>query len=291
MNFVNYNETCEIEKEGGFADFENFYLANCPQGVTGVRAFSRITYRNVYNGIDLTFYFSNGKLKYDFIISPRADPNDICFEYIGAKKVLLNNEGTLEVTCPLGKISDNKPVAFLSNGNTIEAEFVIFKNTVKFQIADYDRSNTLTIDPQVYWSTYFGGSIGDHLTQIKIDRVNDIVITGFTLSDDFPATAGAFQTKRTAFFDVIIAKFNSNGNKVWATYYGGSETDYGQSVFTDKDTKLYVVGYSWSNDLPLSLNCYQPNYAGGDNDGFLLKFDNLGRREWATYVGGDRNDH
>jgi len=291
LNFVNSNESVKIEKEGESESCDNFYLNHCPNGILNVKSFRKITYKNIYDGIDLAFYFKNGRMKYDFIVSPKGNPAQIVLEYIGSTNLTLNSEGRLEAKTPLGFVSENKPFSFQPEGKTVTCDYVVDNSLISFKVKDYDRTKTLVIDPQVYWSTYFGGSIGDHITQIRIDRVSDFIITGSTLSDDFPVTAGAFQTTRAAFFDAIICKFNSNGTKVWATYYGGRDTDYGSGIATDKDTKVYIAGWTWSNDFPLTTDCYQPNYAGGENDGFVLKLDNLGRREWATYLGGDRNDH
>ena len=82
--------------------------------------------------------------------------------------------------------------------------------------------------------------------------------------------------------------------RLWATYYGGSDLDYANSVAVDPQGNVYVVGYTRCSDFPV----YNPNgsayfegsYAG-HHDAFILKFNSSGVRLWATYYGGSDNDY
>ena len=92
--------------------------------------------------------------------------------------------------------------------------------------------------------------------------------------------------------DAFILKFNSDGERLWATYYGGNDSDEGNSICTDNLNNVYIIGETQSTDFPtLSLTgAYNQATLGDTLDVFILKFDSNGVRQWATYYGGSELD-
>ena len=95
--------------------------------------------------------------------------------------------------------------------------------------------------------------------------------------------------------DAFILKFDNLGSRLWATYYGGSGSDFGYSIAADGGGNVFVTGITLSTNFTL-LNAgtfFQGTYGGGSNagDAFILKFDTSGNRLWAIYYGdfGDVN--
>jgi len=159
-------------------------------------------------------------------------------------------------------------------------------------ITKFDSTSRLT------WSTYYGGLYLDIARGICTDNLGNVFITGFTDSPDFPV----YDPKNGAYFrepaadssrSIFILKFSNNGNQLWATTYLGAE---GKSICTDIYNNVFITGETYALDLdvlnPGGSTYFQKTPNGGANtDGFILKFDNLGKRLWATYFGGTEFDN
>lgn len=79
------------------------------------------------------------------------------------------------------------------------------------------------------------------------------------------------------------------GCSSFSTYFGGSQSDEVKSVATDQGGNTYVLGNTYSGDLPVTPGLINDTYSGS-YDGFLAKFDNCGSLLWCTYMGGANFD-
>lgn len=141
------------------------------------------------------------------------------------------------------------------------------------------------------WSTAYGGSAGDFGTSIVCDPFDNIFVGGVTGSADFPLqNTGTYFQPASANDAAFILKFDNNGNRLWATCYGGNMVERIHALTTDNNGNIYAAGYTFSADFPVqSSGGYTQTY-GGIGDAFLLKFDNTGNRIWATLYGGNGED-
>ena len=141
------------------------------------------------------------------------------------------------------------------------------------------------------WGTFLGGTGSDRAYGICLDSTESLYITGSTTSNNNIATTGAFQTNSVS-QDIFLAKFNTNGNRIWSTYAGGANSqEYGTSVKCDYNNNIYITGATNSNTNIATNGSYQQNYAGGWDDCFLIKFNSNGTRTWGTYYGGQTWDY
>jgi len=151
------------------------------------------------------------------------------------------------------------------------------------------------------WGTYFGGSYTlasgmETGLSCATDALGNVYMTGHTPSTSDIATAGAHQTiYGGSSTDAFLVKFNSSGVIQWGTYYGGAGVDIGYSCATDATGNVYLAGDTQQEFLPASsgmttIGAHQSAYGGGYSDGFLVKFDSNGLRQWGTYYGGSLLD-
>ena len=150
------------------------------------------------------------------------------------------------------------------------------------------------------WGTYFGGSYTlasgmETGLSCATDALGNVYMTGHTPSTSGIATAGAHQTiYGGSSTDAFLVKFNSSGVIQWGTYYGGAGVDIGYSCATDASGNIYLAGDTQQQSFPASgistIGAHQSTYGGGYSDGFLVKFDSNGLRQWGTYYGGNSLD-
>jgi hypothetical protein len=150
------------------------------------------------------------------------------------------------------------------------------------------------------WGTYFGGASSGASGMEKglscaTDALGNVYMVGHTPSTSGIATAGAHQTiYGGSSTDAFLVKFNSSGVIQWGTYYGGEGVDIGYSCATDASGNVYMAGDAQQQNLPASgistIGAHQSAYGGGYSDGFLVKFDSNGLRQWGTYYGGSLLD-
>src|SRR5207302_10296134 len=119
------------------------------------------------------------------------------------------------------------------------------------------------------YSTYLGGSQSDVGNGIAVDSTDNVYLTGYTQSPDFP-TANPLQPMYGGFQDAFVAKLDSSGSTLlYSTYLGGSGVEFGIGIAVDSTGNLYVTGQTASANFP-TANALQPANGGGD-DAFVAK--------------------
>ena len=255
----------------------NYFIGNDPgKWRTGVPLYAKVQYEEVYPGIDLLYYGTNQRqLEYDFVVSPGADPGNILLGFEGADELRLDKEGNLLLAADGGEVALKAPVLYQEvegEKNYIAGGYVVEQNNqVAFEIAAYDASKPLIIDPVLSYSTYLGGSDTDVALGIAVDAAGNAYVTGLTGSANFP-TANALQAAfGGGFRDAFVAKLNAAGSVLdYSTYLGGSSFDEGLDIAVDAAGNAYVTGVTNSADFP-TANALQGTLDGGSFDAFVAK--------------------
>ncbi|MBL7891852.1 MAG: SBBP repeat-containing protein [Bacteroidia bacterium] len=308
VNCMSENYKIDIQTADQIDGYTNYYYSHCPDGITRVNSYNQVTVKNIYKGIDVKYYAStlisegtsaqsthraakgqskSGGLKYDIIVNPGADPDQILLKYSGAKEILLKN-GHLVIETSLGLMGEYIPRVYqIIEGQIIDvkAGYALNGTIVGFELGAWNHEFPLIIDP---WLSYYGGSLPDRGAAVATDNAGNVVFTGQTESLNFPVTAGAFQIAFRGNIDLFVVKMNVNGGRLWATYYGGTDRDYGNGIATDAADNILVSGTTSSTNFPVA-GAHQGTYGGG-TDGFLIKFNPAGAQLWATYYGGTAYD-
>lgn len=274
----------------------HYFVGNVPeQWVRDVPHYGEIFCRDLFPGIDLEFYLREGALEYDFHIAPGADPGDIEIFFDGADGLEVDDDGHLRIRVDDVELLNRRPVIFQEREGErvpIEGRFVVQPEgaSIRFEVADFDSTRRLVIDPVVLYATYHGGASNDQSSDVVIDTTGNAYVTGFTRSDPFPTTSGDRPTagpEEMAF----VSKINPTGTElVYSIYFGGQDgSTRGAGIALDSLRRPVIAGRAQSTDLPV-VNAFQGSF-GGLRDAFFAKFDARGNDLlFSSYLGGIRED-
>ncbi len=168
---------------------------------------------------------------------------------------------------------------FDPSANTVN--LVNATGTYDIFFAKYDQNGGLL------WAHGMGDSGDDQGFGITVDANDNLLITGqFAGTIDFDASGATNNLTSNANNDVFLAKYDLNGNYLWAINMGGSNNDYGNSVITDAAGNAYVVGEFFdSGDYDPSGNTVTLSHLGGGTNTFFAKYDPNGNYLWAHGIG------
>lgn len=200
MRWTGGNPQSSISGEKMLRGEVNYFVGNDPSlWRTKIPTFAQVRYREVYSGIDLVFHDSEGGLEYDFVIHPGADPNQIQLEFEGVEEIILSATDDLELLTGGQPVRWRKPFVYqeLSGQRLAVAGRYVARSTdgrhIGFEVAAYDRSRTLVIDPTLDWGTYLGApDEGSGVRSMGMDRQGNSYVAGVTWSARFP-TKNAWQ--------------------------------------------------------------------------------------------------
>jgi len=301
MKLLGANPAPAVAGVGELPGKSNYFVGNDPKKWrANVPTYAKIEYRDVYPGVNLVYYGNQRQLEHDFVVSPGADPKAITLAFEGMDGVAIDALGDLVLRADGGEVRLRKPVVYQEqNGQraVIPTRYVLkAERQVAFEVAAYDATKPLIIDPVLAYSTYlggrasaFGGNADDEGLGIAVDAAGNAYVTGRTLSTSFPTTPGAFQvTFGGGFFDAFVTKLNGDGSAlVYSTYLGGSVDDRGNAIAVDAAGNAYVTGSTSSNNFPTTSGAVQPTCGISGGDAFVSKLNETGTTlVYSTCLGG-----
>ncbi len=297
-----------IEKLPGVV---NYILGNDPaEWRMKIPTYAKVHYKEAYPGIDLAYYGNQGKLEYDFIVAPGADPSQIKLAFEGASEIKVADSGDLLLTTTLGEVKLQKPIVYQlekDGHKTLVAGKYIFlaesamlhasrstNHEISISLAAYDASKPLIIDPVLSWSTYLGGSINEVGYGIAVDTAGSAYVTGGTNSLNFPVTVGSsIQSSCCGPQDIFVTKLNPAGTAiVYSTYLGGSGDDMGRGIAVDAAGSAYVNGFTRSPNFPVVGSLIQSMLGSSFGDAFVIKLNPTGTALiYSTYLCGSTDNY
>ncbi|HLP10540.1 MAG TPA: PKD domain-containing protein [Flavobacteriales bacterium] len=312
--FKNANPHPLFIEENPTGFYSNYFIGNDPaKWRSGIYSYKKITYQNLYTGIDYIIGESKGELKSDYVVHRGFDPSTIQLEYKGVDDIKVV-DGKLVVKTSLAEITENIPYAYqVIEGKQVpvQCEYVLNNNTVSFKVGFYNPGIDLIIDPILYFSTYIGASTDNFGCTATYDKHKNLYGGALVYSGGiYPTTFGAFMTSFSggaAYRDMGITKFDSSGTFLqYSTYLGGSNgTEVPHSLVVDNNDQLFVFGTTGSSNYPVTGGAYDVVFNGGGavnaaNQGLdyptgtdivITKFNAGGTAMLgSTFVGGTGND-
>src|SRR2546425_6245719 len=190
IRLVGANPAPDVAGVGELPGKSNYFVGNDPKKWrTNVPTYSKVEYRNVYPGVNLVYYGNQRQLEHDFVVSPGADPKAITLAFEGMDGVAIDALGDLVLRADGGEVRLRKPVVYQEqNGQraVIPTRYVLkAERQVAFEVAAYDATKPLIIDPVLAYSTYLGGSGGEPGFRGAVDALGDTHVTGFGGSPAF----------------------------------------------------------------------------------------------------------
>ncbi len=327
LDFVDANPEARpvgVEETGAVI---SYFKGKPEEWKTGLVAYSKILYEDLWPGVDLLYHGTYNRMKYEFIVHPGADPSQIRLAYRGAESVRLTDEGRLVVETPLGSFEDEVPAAWQKNeGAQMKVDVAYVLEAVAdnrapdhssvsgeamadeeptqgsrthvygFEVGEYDRDLPLVLDPAVLlYCGYIGGSVGDYGQGIAVDGSGNAYITGYTSSTQatFPVHSGPYIPYNGGSLDAFVAKVNPAGTTlIYCGYIGGSSREYGNGIAVDGSGNAYVTGTTLSTQASFPVTSGPDLTHDGLYDAFVAKVNPSGTKLiYCGYIGGSNYDY
>jgi hypothetical protein len=308
LDFVGADKSVKPVAQDKTGAVVSYFKGKPEEWRAGLPTYSKVVYPNLWPGIDLVYYGTVNKLKYEFIVHPGVDPSIIWLTYRGVESVSVNGEGRLKVTTPVGGFTDDLPVAYQVIGgrrSDIKLAYKMDRQTkldgasdsseteafsYGFDVGNYDPSLLLVLDPAVLvYCGYIGGSSDEYGRGIAVDGSGNAYVTGETCSTQvtFPVTVGPDLTQNGS-WDALVAKVNAAGTAlVYCGYIGGSADDGGYGIAVDGAGNAYVTGETSSGEATFPVTVGPDLTHNGSRDAFVAKVNAAGTAlVYCGYIGG-----
>lgn len=235
----------------------HYFNANTVQRQrTASATWDTLLYRSIDNNIDLIFYFSGSSIRWVCQSKSRRD--------------------TIHADCPrdLDRQLHN---ALTKSGQAVDSKSSLMRAG----------NNVIT------YSTLLGGSKTDGIMRFFAIDETTYLLVGNTKSPDFPVVGDpwddSFKGDTSSIYAMMIfvaCLDMENKELLFSTYFGGSDLDAALAADIDASGNIVIAGSTWSDDLPVTPNAWQPLYKG-NGDGYIAALNSTGSElVFCSYIGG-----
>ncbi len=297
VDFANADRP-HVEPVGGEAVNFAYTDGRCIQ----THGYTAVVYRDLYPHIDLVFRLNSDgrkgyRFEYDVLVGEGARIDDLVLTYCGMESLEVHDQ-RIELSTRFGLLHETMPLAYLSG--TGEAIDVRYRQISSNQVGFVDPSGQLgmcaaVIDPvmAVEWSTYYATADYTSIRWLETLASGDFIAGSSTQATTGIATEGAHQVNLTGPFlppfgdftpSCFLVRFNSSGERIWGTYFGGErqDSDSGLSIYEDK---IVLVGNAGSMSA-ISTKGAWLSESQSVLQSFVACFNLDGTLNWSTYVYG-----
>jgi hypothetical protein len=303
MKLENTNAKSKVTGLSELPGKSNYFIGNNPEKWRAdMPNYAQVKYESIYPGVDLIYYSTHGRqLEFDFVVAAGADPRQIKLGFADVNELKLDAAGDLVMGTNERQVRMHRPVVYQWNDGKREpvtAQYTVSEaKQVGFDIAPYDTSKELVIDPVLAYSTFLGGTGEEAGIEIAVSPLGNAYVTGLTTSIDFPTKPNGARFGPGGGSDVFVTKFNAAGNQLlYSTYLGGTSNEnyyddlelpgvtYG-GIAIDVLGNAYITGATRSTDFPTTGGAYQQTLKGL-SDTFVTRLSGFGNAlVYSTYLG------
>lgn len=237
MLWQNANSNVVILADEATTDYHNYYFKQVSgeyKNVSNIKGYKKITYKNIYPNIDIDYVFhEKDGLEYSLTLHPGANPSQIKMLY--DNHVDLNNVGEIRISTKFGDIIDHAPLTFYqkNNASVIASSFTKTGKTVSFQLANYDNTKTVVIDPWTQTPAFT--SNWDCVWECEKDGAGNVYMIG-------------------GVNPMQLLKYNSSGALQWTYNTPYDTTAWLGTMATDLAGNSYVTQGSASQIVKISTS-------------------------------------
>lgn len=278
VQFVGANKDALKRSSCNLPNYRNYYIgSDASKWASNVGLYRQVDYDGLYEDIDFRLYGADGNVKYDFMVAPNADVNQIQMYYEGTDNIFLQ-DGNLHIVTSVNTLIEQAPYAYQyidGQETQVNCRFKLEGRFVTFEFPDgYDPSQELIIDPVVVFATYTGSTADNWGFTATFDPEGFMYSAGVAFGAGYPTTVGAFQMSfaggdasgyRAA--DIGITKYTPDGSQlVFSTYIGGRlANEMPHSLIVSEEGELVLYGTTGSSDYPTTANAHDSTFNGGSN--------------------------
>ena len=252
----------------------NYFVGAEENWRSNVPTYNAVSLGELWPYVDVELKAYGANIEKIFKVYPGGSVEDIRLSLDGVLSLNVNEECELILETELGDLAMTKPVAFQDIDGVqkdVEAFYLVEGSTYGFAVGDYDPHYPLVIDPLLA-STFIGGGGDDRGFAIALDSSDNVFVTGFTGSSDYPTTTGAFDETHNAGRDVFVTKLKNDlsGPLLASTFIGGGADDRGLAIVLDSSGNLLVAGLTTSSNYPTTTGAFDETH-NGSLDVFVTK--------------------
>jgi len=312
MIFEGANVNTLVSAEDILPAYYNYAFGNDKsKWVTKANSYRLVKYDQLYDGIDMEIYTSFKNMKYEFMVSPGADPYKIKVNYEGVESVSIMENGYLLIKLSNGEIKEMNPYSYQEvDGQRVEVpcNFNLNGTELTFEFPNgFDPTKQLVIDPTWIFSTLSGSTADNWGFTATYDSQGNLYVAGIAFAAGYPTTVGAYSTGFLGgAFDIAVHKYDPTGaTLLYGTYLGGTDAENPNSMVCDSNDNLIMLNTTGSLNYPTTVGAYDQTFNGGfagtaanmwgytfvnGTDIAITKLDVSGAIIASTLIGGSDNE-
>ena len=281
MRFNNVNSDVTFIAKEESETYYNYFIGNDrTKWATNVKMYKEIIIKNIYDGIDIRYYVdtANGdNLRYDFEISPFANPNDITFALEGIDNISLNKNNELEFFINNKSYKHTNLFAFQNINNiTTPIECSFIKESSR-NYTTQKENKFLLLENNYNKDNYKKNNYKkNNYHENNNELINKIVCIGFDV--------GQYDKSYKLIIDPLI----------YSIVIGGIEEERAYAITTDSYGQVHFTGFTYSVEYPTTSGSYRINKIDNNiknNDVVVSKINMAGTGlVFSTYIGGSGHE-